>query len=114
MRHRAVPQAEGNEGKREGQLEVGAVRSSDERGEPGRRDPPERRGCRITEPLKGKTMDAKESNNVYTKQQRIAELARIHPEVAFTSVAHHMDLNWTVLSSRLPVPTRSCHQFAVG
>jgi len=39
-------------------------------------------------------MDAKESSNVYTKQQRIAELARIHPEVAFTSLAHYMDLDW--------------------
>ena len=35
-----------------------------------------------------------ESGNVLTKQQRIAENARIHPEVAFTSLAHHMDLEW--------------------
>ena len=34
------------------------------------------------------------SSSVSTKQQRIAELARIHPEVAFTSLAHHMDLDW--------------------
>jgi RNA-directed DNA polymerase len=33
-------------------------------------------------------------NTVYTKQQRIAELARIHPEVSFTSLAHHIDLVW--------------------
>ena len=92
--HGAVPHTEGNEGTREDRPEVGAARSSDESGEPGRRDPMERRGCRITEPLKGKTMDAKESSNVYTKQQRIAELARIHPEVAFTSLAYHMDLDW--------------------
>ena len=40
-------------------------------------------------------MGATTSNsNVYTKQQRIAELARIHPEVAFTSLAYHMDLDW--------------------
>lgn len=32
--------------------------------------------------------------HVYTKQQRIAELARIHPEVSFTSLAHHMDVLW--------------------
>jgi group II intron reverse transcriptase/maturase len=31
---------------------------------------------------------------VSTKQRRIAELARIHPEVSFTSLAHHMDLQW--------------------
>ena len=35
-----------------------------------------------------------ESGNVLTKQQRIAENARIHPEVAFTSLAYHMDLEW--------------------
>jgi group II intron reverse transcriptase/maturase len=33
-------------------------------------------------------------NTVYTKQQRIAELARIHPDVSFTSLAHHIDLVW--------------------
>ena len=39
-------------------------------------------------------MDAMESKNVSTKQRRIAELARIHPEVSFTSLAHHIDLGW--------------------
>ena len=39
-------------------------------------------------------MDAMESRNVSTKQRRIAELARIHPEVSFTSLAHHIDLEW--------------------
>jgi retron-type reverse transcriptase len=35
-----------------------------------------------------------ESVDVLTKQRRIAELARIHPEVSFTSLAHHIDLQW--------------------
>ena len=35
-----------------------------------------------------------ESGDVSTKQRRIAELARIHPEVSFTSLAYHMDLGW--------------------
>ena len=35
-----------------------------------------------------------ESTDVSTKQRRIAELARIHPEVSFTSLAYHMDLQW--------------------
>jgi RNA-directed DNA polymerase len=39
-------------------------------------------------------MDAMESSNVLTKQRRIAELARIHPEVSFTSLAYHIDLGW--------------------
>ncbi len=33
-------------------------------------------------------------NTVFTKQQRIAELARIHPDVSFTSLAYHIDLVW--------------------
>jgi group II intron reverse transcriptase/maturase len=35
-----------------------------------------------------------ESESVYTKQRRIAELARIHPDVSFTSLAYHMDVEW--------------------
>jgi RNA-directed DNA polymerase len=35
-----------------------------------------------------------ESGNVSTKQRRIAELARIHPDVSFTSLAYHIDLEW--------------------
>jgi len=33
-------------------------------------------------------------NHVSTVQQRIAELARTKPELAFTSLAHHMTLDW--------------------
>ena len=29
---------------------------------------------------------------VYTKQQRIAELARNGPDMAFTTLAHHIDM----------------------
>lgn len=42
----------------------------------------------------GHTEDAMESVDVSTKQRRIAELARIHPEVSFTSLAYHIDLRW--------------------
>ncbi len=38
--------------------------------------------------------DAQESDNVSTKSQRIAELARAHPQRSFTSLAHHMDMDW--------------------
>ena len=31
---------------------------------------------------------------ISTKQQRIAELARLMPEKAMTSLSHHMDLDW--------------------
>jgi RNA-directed DNA polymerase len=42
----------------------------------------------------GHTEDAMESVLVSTKQGRIAELARIHKQVSFTSLAYHMDLDW--------------------
>jgi len=35
-----------------------------------------------------------ESADVSTKQRQIAELARIHPEVSFTSLAYHIELRW--------------------
>ena len=44
--------------------------------------------------LLGNTEDAMESGGVYTKQQRIALLARQMPEVSFTSLAYHIDLEW--------------------
>ncbi len=34
------------------------------------------------------------SNNVSTKQRRIAELANQSPEMAFTSLAYFMDIDW--------------------
>ena len=34
------------------------------------------------------------SENVLTKQQRIAELACLHPEVSFTSLAYYIDEEW--------------------
>lgn len=37
---------------------------------------------------------AMELKEVYTKQQRIAELARLMPDVSFTSLAYHIDLEW--------------------
>jgi group II intron reverse transcriptase/maturase len=41
------------------------------------------------------TEDAlKSDEEVSTKQQRIAELARIHPDVSFTSLAYYIDLRW--------------------
>jgi group II intron reverse transcriptase/maturase len=37
---------------------------------------------------------ASEPVDVSTKQQRIAELARQSPEMGFTSLAHHIDIDW--------------------
>ena len=37
---------------------------------------------------------ASKPDPVYTKQQRIAELAKQSPQMGFTSLAHHIDLRW--------------------
>jgi RNA-directed DNA polymerase len=37
---------------------------------------------------------ASEPEDVSTRQQRIAELAKQSPEMGFTSLAHHLDLEW--------------------
>ena len=41
------------------------------------------------------------SETVSTKRQRIAELAKQAPEMAFTSLAHHIDLEWLQEAYRL-------------
>lgn len=46
------------------------------------------------DPLLGHTEDALESGSVYTKQQRIAELAARMPTAGLTSLAHHIDKGW--------------------
>ena len=40
--------------------------------------------------LVGNTEDTLESESVYTKQQRIAELAKQMPDAGFTSLAYHI------------------------
>jgi group II intron reverse transcriptase/maturase len=44
--------------------------------------------------LVGNTEDTLESESVYTKQQRIAELAKQMPDAGITSLAYHIDLEW--------------------
>jgi RNA-directed DNA polymerase len=48
------------------------------------------------EPFEGKMAETPGSGTIYTKQQRIAELARDAPTMAFTTLAHHLDLEWLV------------------
>lgn len=45
-------------------------------------------------PLEGNMAGASEPDPVFTKQQRIAELAKQSPEMGFTSLAHHINLRW--------------------
>jgi len=42
----------------------------------------------------GKMSETPSSESISTKQRRIAELARRAPEMALTTLAHHMDLEW--------------------
>ena len=44
--------------------------------------------------LLGNTEDALKSRDVYTKQQRIAELARLMADASFTSLGYYIDLEW--------------------
>jgi group II intron reverse transcriptase/maturase len=46
------------------------------------------------EPLKGHTSNAPTFESVSTKRQRIAKLARQSPQTSFTTLAHHIDLEW--------------------
>lgn len=42
--------------------------------------------------------DTPRSESVYTKRQRIAELARNAPDMAFTNLAHHIDIDWLLIA----------------
>ena len=53
-----------------------------------------REGDASYEPLEGNMIGTPRPATVFTKQQRIAELARNGPEMAFTTLAHHIDINW--------------------
>jgi len=46
--------------------------------------------------LEGNMAGASKPDPVFTKQQRIAELAKQSPQLGFTSLNHHLDLNWLV------------------
>ena len=51
-------------------------------------------GTGVTEPLEGTMGETSGSRTVSTKLQRIAELAKNAPEMAFTTLAHHIDVDW--------------------
>jgi RNA-directed DNA polymerase len=56
----------------------------------------EGRGRRVAEPLGGNMAGASKPGPVSTKQQRIAELAKLAPQMGFTSLNHYLDLNWLI------------------
>ena len=65
-----------------------------EAGEPTRGTPSSKERHRVTEPLEGKIMEPQTSKNISTKLERIAKLAREAPNMAFRSLAHHIDVEW--------------------
>ena len=89
-----VSPSEGNEARRNGRQGVAASHSTGEPGEPSRRDPGEGRRTPSYEPLEGNMIGTPRPATVLTKQQRIAELARNGPDMAFTTLAHHIDIDW--------------------
>ena len=92
-RRSEVSPSEGNEVRREGCQEVGALHSTDEAGEPPE-GPRGGKGAPFHEPLEGNMTGTPRPDPVSTKQQRIAELARNCPDMAFTTLAHHIDIAW--------------------
>ncbi len=46
----------------------------------------------ITEPLRGTMTENQSSTNISPGLQRVAQMAKEHPERAFTNLAHHIDL----------------------
>ena len=61
---------------------------------PSRESQPRKGSCRGMEPLVGNTEGTLGSASVYTKQQRIAELAQRMPQAVLTTLSHHVDLSW--------------------
>jgi len=45
-------------------------------------------------PLEGKMPGTPSPDSISTRRQRIAELARQSPQAAFTTLAHHIDIDW--------------------
>ena len=48
----------------------------------------------MVEPLKGNTPGTLQPESVSTKQRRIAELARVHPQRVFLALNHYLDYDW--------------------
>jgi hypothetical protein len=63
-------------------------------GNSSREDPAEGSGRRVRHPLEGNMPKTPNFESVSTRRQRIAELAKQAPQMAFTSLNHHLDLDW--------------------
>ncbi len=63
-------------------------------GEPTRGTPPSKGRHRITDPFEGKMTKTPSSATISTKLERIATRVREAPGMAFTTLAHHIDVAW--------------------
>ena len=67
---------------------------SNEVGEPTRGTPRSKGRRRTTESLEGKMTETPSSTTISTKLERIAQQAREAPNMAFKTLAHHIDIDW--------------------
>ena len=67
---------------------------SEEAGEPTRGTLRSKGRHRMTEPLEGTMTEPQTFESISTKLERIAKLAEQAPEMAFRSLAHHIDTEW--------------------
>jgi RNA-directed DNA polymerase len=75
-------------------------RSSDEAGEPSRRDPVERRRHRRAKPLEEPMTGISSPANISLKLERIARLAKQSPAMQLTSLNHYIDEEWLMEAYR--------------
>ena len=74
--------------------------TSEDVGEPTRGTLPSKGRHRSKELLEGKMTEMQSSEKVFTKLERVAKLAKEAPDMAFTSLSHHMDLDWMIEAHR--------------
>ena len=87
------PKDEGNEAGRDEWKGVGVFHITDESGEPARRDPEEGRGHCIMDSLKGKMTGTLRPEDISTRLQRVAEQSSKAPEMIWTTLNHHIDMD---------------------
>jgi len=86
-----VPASEGNEANRDEAQGVGAAGSTAEAGEHGPRGPRGGKRRPVYGALEGKMPGTSSPTSVSTKLQKIAKLAQQAPDMALTTLAHHID-----------------------
>ncbi|MDP2815726.1 MAG: hypothetical protein Q8O19_03500 [Rectinemataceae bacterium] len=101
MQRSSTWKAKDNEADGEARQEVVVTHSTEEAGEPDRRDPVEGRGHRNKGLTEGNTMGTQEpekprrnAEDVSTRLCRIAEIAKKLPDECLVSLAHHIDVQW--------------------